>query len=326
MIKRLMDKYTGQLRSWKWVYWVNNLLNRDKLQHNQQVLSRMGLDRNLYKSIGTKDLPHSDELPWLDQPDALEKMKTDPVFQKFGQEEQDGLVNFVQNGFLVLKGHFLQSSIDQHNEVIRQLRKDDEIYTNYGGIKMMDVHQHDTFIDSEFFRNPRLLELIQFIFRKKVIPFQTIHFQLGSEQKAHSDSIHMSTYPPGYLVGVWTALEDIGKDQGPVFYYPGSHRWPYVSCEDYQSGNSRYRLGMKSYRNYEDYMAEKIQQSGLEKKLFTAEAGDVLIWHANLIHGGSPMIDKEKTRRSMVGHYYADDVFCYHEISQRAALIDQKSV
>lgn len=28
------------------------------------------------------------------------------------------------------------------------------------------------------------------------------------------------------MCGVWVALEDVGPDQGPLVYYPGSHRWP----------------------------------------------------------------------------------------------------
>ena len=42
----------------------------------------------------------------------------------------------------------------------------------------------------------------------------------------------MMTEPPGFLVGMWVALEDIDEGAGPVFYVPGSHRLPYVMSED----------------------------------------------------------------------------------------------
>ena len=32
------------------------------------------------------------------------------------------------------------------------------------------------------------------------------------------------------------------------------------------------------------------------------------------------LLDKERTRKSMVFHYYAKDVICYHEITQRPTL------
>ena len=46
----------------------------------------------------------------------------------------------------------------------------------------------------------------------------------------------------------------------------------------------------------------------------------MLIWHANLVHGGEKVIDKNKTRKSMVFHYYANDAVAFHEITQRPTL------
>ena len=28
------------------------------------------------------------------------------------------------------------------------------------------------------------------------------------------------------MAGVWVAFEDITEDNGALFYYPGSHKWP----------------------------------------------------------------------------------------------------
>jgi len=50
----------------------------------------------------------------------------------------------------------------------------------------------------------------------------------------------------------------------------------------------------------------------------------VLIWHANLLHGGSPILRPGATRRSMVCHYFAEGVICYHEMSQRPALVPNR--
>jgi ectoine hydroxylase-related dioxygenase (phytanoyl-CoA dioxygenase family) len=131
----------------------------------------------------------------------------------------------------------------------------------------------------------------------------------------------MMTEPPGYLIATWTALEDCTEDNGPLFYYPGSHRLPIVTTEDYDSGNTFFTIGEHSNRHYENKIAEVIAQNGLQKQLFLAKRGDVLIWHANLLHGGSPILRPGATRKSMVCHYFAEGVFCYHEMSQRPALL-----
>ena len=34
------------------------------------------------------------------------------------------------------------------------------------------------------------------------------------------------------MCGVWITLEDVSKDSGPLFYYEGSHRLPYLSARD----------------------------------------------------------------------------------------------
>jgi hypothetical protein len=47
----------------------------------------------------------------------------------------------------------------------------------------------------------------------------------------------------------------------------------------------------------------------------------MMIWHANLFHGGEPHLDKSKTRKSVVFHYFDENSICYHEITQRPALM-----
>ncbi|HVV05301.1 MAG TPA: phytanoyl-CoA dioxygenase family protein, partial [Puia sp.] len=153
------------------------------------------------------------------------------------------------------------------------------------------------------------------------VPFQTINFVYGSNQRAHSDSIHMTTYPLGYLIAVWIALEDTSPDNGPLFYYPGSHRLPYLLNSDFNEGETSLLLGNKDYVDYEDRIEEQIKQQSLRPEVFLAKKGDILIWHANLIHGGMPVKDPSLTRKSMVIHYYAKDVIKYHEITERPSLL-----
>ncbi len=155
------------------------------------------------------------------------------------------------------------------------------------------------------------------------MPFQTINFVKGSNQRAHSDSIHMTTYPLGYLIAVWIALEDTNPDNGPLFYYPGSHRLPYLLNEDFNEGATGLRLGRKDYVDYEDRIAAVLEEEQLEKEIFLAKKGDILIWHANLIHGGLPVNNPALTRKSMVIHYYAQDVIKYHEITERPSLLPE---
>ena len=96
----------------------------------------------------------------------------------------------------------------------------------------MNVHRELGRRSSALAEDRRALELIELILGRPAGLFQTIYFRTGSQQEAHSDAFHMMTEPPGFLVGMWVALEDIDEGAGPVFYVPGSHRLPYVMTED----------------------------------------------------------------------------------------------
>ena len=52
------------------------------------------------------------------------------------------------------------------------------------------------------------------------------------------------------------------------------------------------------------YIELELQKCGLQEEVFVGEAGDVFIWHAQLYHGGTAIIDPEKTRRTLVTHYW----------------------
>ena len=66
------------------------------------------------------------------------------------------------------------------------------------------------------------------------------HHQWGSEQAAHSDSIHMTTHPLGYMTAAWIALEEMTPDNGPLIYHPGSHKLPYLLNGSYDHGGNRW--------------------------------------------------------------------------------------
>lgn len=320
-LQRFFQRYTGWLRNLKAVYVVNNLLNAGRLRHNRALYRRYGLRKSIFSPVGSRDFgQHHPDIPWLDRPDALDRLDQNETFRQFSPEQQARVRQFVEQGFTVLKHHFPKEKTDALNAEVDRLLASGQAGFNYTGRKIFNLWENSAVADG-FFRDAELLDFLSFLLGKPVIPFQSLNFTLGSEQRAHSDSIHMTTEPPGYLIATWIALEDTTPDNGPLFYYPGSHRLPYVMADDYAAGNTAFTIGADSNRRYEDRIARLIAEKGLDKQLFLAERGDVLIWHANLLHGGSPIGRPGATRRSMVCHYFAEDVICYHEMSQRPALM-----
>jgi len=320
-LNKIFSKYTGQLRSLRMVYYINNFLNLRKLRHNEKLYKKYGLEKSIFGSINSGDFKISQgEIPWLDRPDAHEALTAHPDFKNFDTATQQQLIQWIDKGYIILKGFYSEAEVDELNGEIQRLLDKQKADFNYTGRKIMDAHEMSAIVN-KYFRYPRLIELMNFIMGKKIHPFQTINFRQGSEQRAHSDSIHMTSEPKGYLIASWAALQDCHEDNGLLFYYPGSHKLPYIMSDDFDSGHTQWRLGNNAYKKYEDKIAEVIQKHNFEKEHFYAKKGDVLLWHANLIHGGSPIKEAGSTRHSMVSHYFCEDVICYHEISQRPAML-----
>jgi ectoine hydroxylase-related dioxygenase (phytanoyl-CoA dioxygenase family) len=270
-------------------------------------------------SISSKDFPDKTSRAWLDTGHSQELASTKPAFRHFPPGIRQQLKTWSDKGYLIWNS-FLDDSRtrDIQNEVDRLVRRGKLRPTHDN--KLLFANRHSALI-REITWEKRLTELLGFILDKEVVPFQTINFTYGSNQRAHSDSIHMTTYPLGYLIAVWIALEDTHPDNCPLFYYPGSHRLPYLLNSDFNEGETALQLGKKDYVDYEDRIAEQIRERSLQPEVFLAKKGDLLIWHANLIHGGMPVQNPALTRKSMVIHYYAKDVVKYHEITERPSLL-----
>ncbi len=147
------------------------------------------------------------------------------------------------------------------------------------------------------------------LYGRRPIPFQTLDFKLGTQQALHSDAIHFTCLPARYMCGVWVALEDVDEGNGPLLYYPGSHR---------VSDLSPYDVGLsveeQRFDRHESVWHELMNDLGLEPVEYHAKKGDVLIWSSNILHGGKRVTREGSTRWSQVTHYYFENCIYYSPI------------
>ena len=146
---------------------------------------------------------------------------------------------------------------------------------------------------------PKVLGALQQIYGRRPRPFQTLNFPVGTNQRPHSDAVHFSSCPPGFMCGVWVALEDVDRQNGTLIYFPGSHKLPEYDMADFGAPPV-----LESYPQYEDFIARVIEVNKLQPDYAVIKKGQALIWAANLIHGGSMRIDLLRSRHSQVTHYY----------------------
>jgi len=307
------------LRSYKLLYKIFNFFNKPQLKHNLPHYKRYGLKKKYYSSVSSEDFKHIESpLNKYDAKDASVEMPMDPDFNALDENLKPELLSWSEKGYVILKNFFSEQEVEGFNQEIEDLIRTKKVKFKNGERIMFAIHHSETLRACG--NNKKLLQVLNLLLGKKVELFQSINFMTGSQQRAHSDSIHMTTFPYGNIIAVWVALEDIGPNCGPLHYYPGSHKLPYVMNGAYANVGSKHKLGEKTYGDYEDHIEGLIQKNDLKKQVFLAKKGDLFIWHANLLHGGEKVIDENSTRKSMVFHYYANDAICFHEITQRPTL------
>jgi len=244
--------------------------------------------------------------PWVESPFFEELL----LSRNLTEEQAKLAREYHENGFVVISGMLPQSLIDR----VRDDAEKKAFDPNFPLTTQRDsIRVQDFWLASEAARElacyPGVLDTLALLYGRPAIPFQTLNFSKGSQQKAHSDTIHFSSLPAKFMCGVWVALEDITEENGAVFYYPGSQRLDEYDFTDIRSTSDT--PSYENYPEYEDFIEKIVKVNKLEKRKFLAKKGDLLIWSSNIIHGGSPVTKEGSSRWSQVNHYFFEDCYYY---------------
>jgi phytanoyl-CoA hydroxylase len=155
--------------------------------------------------------------------------------------------------------------------------------------------------------NPKVMAILDVLFGEETSVYTSLTFKYGSQQVVHRDTPHFATWPSNRFVGAWTALEDIHEDAGPLFYHPGAHRFHLDPGEFMRAARARTPNATEqemSLLALDLYNGAVIRKSNAMCAPITLDlrAGDTVIWHPNLPHGGSPAKNSALTRWSIVFH------------------------
>jgi hypothetical protein len=179
-----------------------------------------------------------------------------------------------------------------------------------GDRRVMDAWRRNTLV-KHLACHPRVLSALNLLYGREPFPFQTLNFNIGTEQKTHSDTIHFNSIPQRFMCGVWVALQDVTEENGPLHYFEGSHRLPIYSAAEigFSGADTPPDIAYKTY--YEPFADKLIAQHNFPRRLGLLKKGQALIWAANLYHGGNPILKRGSTRHSQVTHYYFRDTVNY---------------
>ena len=129
-----------------------------------------------------------------------------------------------------------------------------------------------------------------------------ITYAVSTQLNWHQDNTSSSDGSIDTYYGSWVALEDISPKSGPLCVVPGSHIWDMdYNIIDPVNCNEKEDSAFKARRL--EYYLEEIEIRNVPEFSFTANKGDILIWHGRLLHRGSVPHDYSMSRMSLIGHY-----------------------
>jgi ectoine hydroxylase-related dioxygenase (phytanoyl-CoA dioxygenase family) len=168
--------------------------------------------------------------------------------------------------------------------------------------RVVDAYVHHESAAAALFSKP-IVRFLRTVFEDTPLLFQSLTFGKGSQQRMHQDTAFVVTTSPLEFAASWIALEDIRPGSGELTYLDGSHRLPeYLFSGKYKHWNAK-RDGDEQQSEWRELLYANAERMGFEQRTFLPKKGDVLIWSADLAHGGSPVTGPSLTRKSLVGHY-----------------------
>ncbi len=257
--------------------------------------------------------------------------------------------NWDKNGVAIFRNVFSEVELNDYNQNIKRIRADiKDIKDEYGlGERIGQLHQLDQNLLT-LASNETINKFLKWAFTDDTILFGSLNFEKGSQQSAHSDAIFFYPVPFYSMAGCWIALEDVHPDAGPLFFYPGSHKWDMNYSEDIVKQFSSYKNDRDNARktdtpveiknkvvstlgNYWTKMLmDQITELSPKVEIQSLKAGDVLLWHSLLIHGGSPRKNPALSRKSVVFHYigkqtklFTFEQFMLHDREDIKSLVPQ---
>ena len=269
---------------------------------------------------------------WIDREDWADQLHKRS--NRFGHELTEDLQTFVRDGFVILRGAANHKDIDAYAGKITDAYangSDDLIMLRPGemiprriepGMEARQMRLVDAHTSTEaalrLLSTPRLVNFLRTIFSDDPLLTQSLTFYKGSEQGIHRDTAYVVVNGrPLALAACWIALEDVRAGSGELIYLKGSHRYPE---SDFFNGKKHWNPeadGNDAHNNFLRWIADNARERGQVPEQFLARKGDILVWHADLAHGGAPIADPSLTRKSLVGHFCpvsaGPDYFVYRD-------------
>jgi phytanoyl-CoA hydroxylase len=230
----------------------------------------------------------------------------------------------IENGYTVIKSalskDFCSKIVEDFRAFANNNQSKFERFKDQDGHypRIANLHAAFTPLREVFSRNQLALTVQRALFRSEPALYTSLFYERGSSQDIHRDTPYFSTKPEHFYLGVWVALEDADQNNGALEVVPKGHLIPEfdreaIALELFPNLESVPSASQQLWDNYQSKLWEACRERGLEKSIVPVTAGDTIIWHPQLPHGGSHIHDLSRTRFSFVMHTTPVGVPVYHQ-------------
>ena len=209
---------------------------------------------------------------------------------------------FANAGYTIVRGLFTPDEVAHMQAHYLQLNVEKRAKAEVNGVKdehdplkrfprMLQMHRWDE-VSLRFLLDSRLKVAMTAILGSEPYAVQSmIYFKppTARGQALHQDQYYLRV-EPGTCVAAWLALDDCDEENGCLQVVPGSHDLPVLCTIPADTS--------KSFTNVTVPIPADMSAASV-----VMQAGDVLFFNGQLIHGSLPNVSQTRFRRALITHY-----------------------
>jgi phytanoyl-CoA hydroxylase len=251
---------------------------------------------------------------WTDRKDAHKVLEERRTRGEITGSEAESLAYYIDHGYVVFPGAvkdeliddylaFFESAWDDAPPTVvafhqgRPQRLSRALYDGVAKVSCLHWYYPRA---NELIYPSVVLRFLTLLYDRPPVAFQTMSMRKGSEEPLHIDTGPLTLTEPMTMAASWLALEDVEPQSGEFQFVPGSHALPELLHHGTAKGHGG---DMTEYGLILQSLQRMCIERGLRTERFAAKKGDLLIWHADLLHGGAPIEDMQRTRKSFIAHF-----------------------
>ncbi len=214
---------------------------------------------------------------------------------------------FDSQGFLNVRRLFSAEEVDRYRRHFMELRAAGSYPGDSAGVdnasndplkrypRMIHMHRWDE-LSMQWMLDARLRDCMTDLLGREPFAVQTmLYFKPpGARGQALHQDQHYLHVDPGTCIAAWLALDDCDEENGCLQMVPDSHSWPLLCSAEADTTQS-----------FTDVTVDL--PDGIAAQPVLMQAGDVVFFNGQVVHGSYPNSSADRFRRAFIGHYIAGE-------------------